>query len=377
MAILEQLLQAAVDRNASDVHIKTDSVPYFRVDGELIPRKRSLSSDDVHELVEEILDGRQQNLLQEKGEVDLAYATPELGRFRVSVFKQRGTVSLVMRRIKDDIPDFDSLHLPYAVERFAEMTRGLVLITGTTGSGKSTTLASVINKINRQRKCHIVTIEDPIEFTYDDDKAVINQREISIDTESFSSALKAVMRQDPDVILVGEMRDLDTFQAAISAAETGHLVFSTLHTANATQTIDRIVDLFPSDQQDQIRSQLSLNLKAIMCQRLLPRASGKGRVPACEVLMGSPAALKLIKENRVERIPMAIQQGRDAGMQGFNDSLYGLIKAKLITDETAEEASDNPAELALMMQGIELNRMRGGLLGEEKRQPHKRIDETM
>ncbi len=371
MPILEQLLQAAVDRNASDVHIKMDSVPFFRVDGEMIPRKRSLSANDVLEIVEEILDGRQQNELEEKGEVDLAFSSPELGRFRVNVFKQRGNVSVVMRRIKDDIPDFDSLHLPHAVERFSEMQRGLVLITGTTGSGKSTTLASIINRINKKRKCHIVTIEDPIEFTHHDDKAVVNQREIAIDTQSFSSALKAVMRQDPDVILVGEMRDLDTFQAAISAAETGHLVFSTLHTSNAMQTIDRIVDLFPSNQQDQIRSQLSLNLKAVMCQRLLPRASGKGRVPACEVLMVSPSVRKLIKDNRIERIPLAIQQGRDEGMQGFNDSLYGLLKAKLINEDIAEEASDNPAELALMLQGIQLNQMRGGLLGEDKRRPRE------
>ncbi len=371
MAILEQLLQAAVERNASDIHVKMDSVPFFRVDGEMIPRKRSLSTDDVLEMVEEMLDGRQQNELEENGEVDLAFSTPELGRFRVNVFKQRGNVSVVMRRIKDEIPDFDSLHLPYAVERFAEMQRGLVLITGTTGSGKSTTLASIVDRINKNRKCHIVTIEDPIEFTHNDNKAVVNQREIAIDTTSFSSALKAVMRQDPDVILVGEMRDLDTFQAAISAAETGHLVFSTLHTTNAMQTIDRIVDLFPSNQQDQIRSQLSLNLKAVMCQRLLARDSGKGRVPACEVLMVSPSVRKLIKDNRVERIPLAIQQGRDEGMQGFNDSLYGLLKAKLISAEVAEEASDNPAELALMMQGIQLNQMRGGLLGEEKRRPHE------
>lgn len=374
MPILEQLLQAAVDRNASDIHIKMDSVPFFRVDGEMIPRKRSLSPNDVLEIVEEMLDGRQQNELEEKGEVDLAFSTPELGRFRVNVFKQRGNVSVVMRRIKDDIPDFDSLHLPHAVERFSEMQRGLVLITGTTGSGKSTTLASIINRINKKRKCHIVTIEDPIEFTHHDDKAVVNQREISIDTKSFSSALKAVMRQDPDVILVGEMRDLDTFQAAISAAETGHLVFSTLHTSNAMQTIDRIVDLFPSNQQDQIRSQLSLNLKAVMCQRLLPRATGKGRVPACEVLMVSPSVRKLIKDNRIERIPLAIQQGRDEGMQGFNDSLYGLLKAKLISEEIAEEASDNPAELALMLQGIQLNQMRGGLLGEDKRRPREGLN---
>lgn len=364
MSLIEQLLQRAIDKDASDVHIKCDGPPYFRVDGELVPRKRDISTAEVQSIIDELLNAKQKEHLEEHGEVDLAYSHPRLGRFRVNIFHQRGTNSMVMRRIKSVIPGFEELHLPPAIERLTRLHRGLVLITGTTGSGKSTSLASIIDYINERRKCHIVTIEDPIEYTHRDKQGVVNQREINIDTTSFSSALRAVMRQDPDVILVGEMRDLDTFQAAISATETGHLVFTTLHTTNAMQTVDRIVDLFPTNQQDQVRSQLSMNLKAIVCQRLLPRASGTGRVPACEVLYVSPGVQKLIKENRLDKIPTAIQQGREDGSQSFNDSLYALIKAKLITLEVAVEVSDNPAQLNLMMQGITLAQMRGGILGE-------------
>lgn len=364
MSLIEQLLQRAIDKDASDVHIKSGGPPYFRVDGELIPRKRDMSVAEVQTIIDELLNAKQKEHLEVQGEVDLAYSHPRLGRFRVNVFHQRGTNSIVMRRIKSVIPGFEELHLPPAIERLTRLQRGLVLITGTTGSGKSTSLASIIDYINERRKCHIVTIEDPIEYTHRDKQGVVNQREINIDTSSFSSALRAVMRQDPDVILVGEMRDLDTFQAAISATETGHLVFTTLHTTNAMQTVDRIVDLFPTNQQDQVRSQLSMNLKAIVCQRLLPRASSTGRVPACEVLYVSPGVQKLIKENRLDKIPTAIQQGREDGSQSFNDSLYALIKAKLITLEVALEVSDNPAQLNLMMQGITLAQMRGGILGE-------------
>jgi twitching motility protein PilT len=364
VSLLKQLLQRATERGASDIHVKTDSNPYFRIDGELVPRKRMLGKAEISELMGELLTESQRQIFEKQHEFDLAHSDPEFGRFRVNIFQQRGTVSMVMRHIKSHIPDFEDLHLPMAAERFAEMVRGLVLITGTTGSGKSTTLAAIIDYINERRKCHIVTIEDPIEYTHIDKKAVVNQREIRIDTDSFSIALKSIMRQDPDVILVGEMRDLETFQAAISASETGHLVFSTLHTANAMQTVDRIVDLFPADQQDQVRSQLSLNLKGIMCQRLLPRASGGGRVPACEVLINTPAVSKLIKENRLSKIPLAIQAGREEGMLSFNDSLYSLLKGKLISLDTAMEISDNPAELNLMLQGIRLGQMQGGILGE-------------
>jgi twitching motility protein PilT len=227
----------------------------------------------------------------------------------------------------------------------------------------------VIDAINASRRCHIVTVEDPIEYLHQDKLAVVNQREINIDTQSFSAALTAAMRQDPDVILVGEMRDLETFQAAISATETGHLVFSTLHTSNVMQTIDRIIDLFPANQHDQIRSQLSLNLRAILCQRLLPRADGTGRVPCCELAVVTPAVRKLIKENRITQIEIAIQQGREEGMQTFNDSLYGLLKARLITLETALGMSDNPEELNMMLKGINLNQKRGGILSKTERNP--------
>jgi twitching motility protein PilT len=267
-----------------------------------------------------------------------------------------------MRRIKTTIQTFEQLHLPPAMVTFAEMQRGLVLLTGTTGSGKTTTLASIVDYINRRRKCHIVTIEDPIEYLHQDRKALISQREIAMDTRDFSSALKAMMRQDPDVILVGEMRDLETFQAAISAAETGHLVFTTLHTTNVVQTIDRIIDLFPSTHHDQIRSQLSLNLRGIMCMRLLPRADGIGRVPTCEVLVVNPAARMIIKENRILQLDTVIASGREAGMQSFNDSLHDLIKSGLITKEVGMDISDNPEDLNMLLQGIRLSSRRGGIL---------------
>jgi len=363
VSLIEQLLQRAIDKDASDVHIKADGPPYFRIDGDLVPRRRDISAAEVEGIINELLNPAQREHLDKLGEVDLAYSHPRLGRFRVNVFHQRGTTSMVMRRIKSVVPSFEELFLPPAIERLTRLQRGLVLITGTTGSGKSTSLAAIIDYINERRKCHIVTIEDPIEYTHRDKLAVVNQREIHIDTTSFTTALRAVMRQDPDVILVGEMRDLDTFQAAISATETGHLVFTTLHTTDAMQTVDRIVDLFPTNQQDQVRSQLSMNLKAIVCQRLLPRTNG-GRVPACEVLFVSPGVQKLIKENRLDKIPTAIQQGREDGSQSFNDSLYALLKAKLITESVALEVSDNPAQLSLMLQGITLAQMRGGILGE-------------
>jgi twitching motility protein PilT len=358
-----KLLQRAVQKDASDIHLKTGSQPYYRIDGEILPMGGDpLTPDQMDQVLDVVLSEEQKKYFYRKGEVDLSFTEKGVGRFRVNVFRQRGTVSLVMRRIKTKILTFEQLHLPPQSVRFANMVRGLVIITGTTGSGKSTTLASVIDYINDHRRCHVVTIEDPIEYVHMDRKAVISQREITIDTQDFSSALKAVMRQDPDVILLGEMRDLETFMAAISAAETGHLVFSTLHTTNVLQTVDRIIDLFPSNQHDQVRSALALNLRAIMCMRLLPRADGGGRVPACEIMFNNPAVRKLIKENRIAQIDQAIQQGREDGMQSFNDSLYELVHQNLISLDTAVEISDNPEELSMMMQGIRLSSKRGGIL---------------
>ncbi len=362
-ADFHKILHRAVQKDASDVHLKVGRPPCLRIDGSLEPQEGAdLGDADLEDVAKLILNPKQKVRFAKRGEVDLAYVEKGVGRFRVNVFRQRGAISIVMRRIKTRILNFEQLHLPLGAERFADFARGLVLITGTTGSGKSTTLAAIIDSINQRRRCHIVTIEDPIEYLHQDKKAVINQREISIDTQNFSQALKAAMRQDPDVILVGEMRDLETFQAAISAAETGHLVFSTLHTTNVMQTIDRIIDLFPSNQHDQIRSQLSLNLRAILCQRLLPRADGNGRVPACELAFCTPAVRKLIRENRVAQIEIAIQQGREEGMQTFNDSLYALLKGRLIAVDTAMNVSDNPDELAMMLQGISLSQKRGGIL---------------
>ena len=357
-----RLLQRAVQKDASDIHLKTGSPPYLRVDGELAAvNSEPLHRENIDEIVKVMLSEDQMRYFMKRGEVDLSFTEKGVGRFRVNVFRQRGTISIVMRRIKTKILNFEQLHLPPATVRFAEMQRGLVLITGTTGSGKSTSLASIVDYINDHRRCHVVTIEDPIEYIHSDRKAVINQREITIDTQDFSTALKAVMRQDPDVILVGEMRDIETFMAAISAAETGHLVFSTLHTTNVMQTIDRIIDLFPSNQHDQVRSALAINLRAIMCMRLLIRKDGVGRVPTCEVIFNSPAVRKLIKENRIAQLPAAIQQGRENGMQSFNDSLHDLVKEELISLETALEMSDNPEELQMLIQGIRLS-ARGGIL---------------
>lgn len=360
-----KLLQRAVQKDASDIHLKTGSVPYFRVDGAICPVEDApvLAMEHLMQVVDIMLSEEQKRIFAKHGEVDLSFTEKGLGRFRVNVFRQRGTISCSLRRIKTKILNFDQLLLPKATYRLGHFQRGLVLVTGTTGSGKSTTLASLIDLINETRRCHVVTIEDPIEFVHTDRKAIINQREISIDTQDFASALRSVMRQDPDVILIGEMRDLETFMACIAAAETGHLVLSSLHTTNVLQTVDRIIDLFPSNQHDQVRSALALNLKAIMCQRLLPRADGVGRVPACELLFNTPMVRSLIKENRIAQLDMAIQQGREEGMQGFNDSLHDLIKSKLITLEVGMEMSENPEELKMMLQGIRLSAKRGGIIG--------------
>jgi twitching motility protein PilT len=358
-----KLLQRAVQKDASDIHVKTGSPVYFRIDGKMINQEGEiLVKEDIDGMLDVLLSPEQKDYFMKRGDLDLAFTEKGVGRFRVNAFRQRGSVSLVLRRIKSKILSIDQLNLPPAVHRFANMQRGLVLITGTTGSGKSTALAAIIDQINKNRQCHVVTIEDPIEYVHTDQQAVINQREITIDTKDFSSALKAVMRQDPDVILVGEMRDLETFQAALSASETGHLVFSTLHTTNVMLTIDRIVDLYPSNQHEQVRSQLAMNLRAIMCMRLLPRADGVGRVPNCEIMFTNPGIRALIKENRIQQMDNAISNGRESGMQGFNDSLHDLIKAGLVTLDTGVEISDNPEELRMMLQGIRLSTGRGGLL---------------
>lgn len=363
MHALNKILAYAVKHGASDVHLTAGSAPAIRLDGEIrYLETEPLVPQDLDVYVREIMNDQQLAKFKERGDMDLAYGIQGIGRFRVNVLRQRGSTGIVMRHVKSRIPHFDELNLPKSIETIAGFARGLVLITGTTGSGKSTTLAAIIDWINERKQFHIVTLEDPIEFLHTNKKSIVTQREVHIDTESFYTGLRAAMREDPDVILVGEMRDAETFQAAISAAETGHLVFSTLHTTNAMLTMDRILDMFPSNMHDQVRSQISLQLRAAVAQRLLPAADGKGRVPAIEILITNPGIAALIRENNLKQIPTALAAGKEEGMQTFNMSLVDLIKRKLVKLEDGLWASDNPDELKMNLQGIYISTGRGAIL---------------
>ena len=360
---LQEILSYAVKHGASDIHLSVGSPAACRIDGRIrFFSNDNLTPPDTSKFLDKILTPEQREAYEESGDADVAMGVPGLGRFRVNVLRQRGSIGIVLRHVRGVIQSFTDLHLPEAIGRIAELRRGLVLITGTTGSGKSTTLASMIDKINATRREHILTLEDPIEFLHKNKKSVVTQREISIDTKDFSTALRATMREDPDVILIGEMRDAETFAAAMAASETGHMVFSTLHTTNAMLTIDRILDMFPSNQHDQIRSQLSLQLKACVAQRLVPSADGSGRVPAVEIMFNSPAIAQLIRENEIKQIPTAIAAGQEDGMQSFNTSLVDLIKQELIGKDDALDYSDNPEELEMNLKGIYLSSSRGGIL---------------
>ncbi len=363
MPELLKILGYAVKVGASDVHLTVGSPPAVRIDGEIrFIQAEPLAPADTLAFAEQMLTPAQKEKFFETGDFDLAYSVSGLGRFRVNLMRQRGSISIVMRHVKGKILDFASLNLPPVMEKIANFPRGLVLITGTTGSGKSTTLASIIDYINERKRLHIITLEDPIEYLHTNKKSIVNQREVYIDTRDFHVALRAAMREDPDVILIGEMRDAETFQAALSASETGHLVFTTLHTTNAMTSIDRILDMFPSNMHDQVRSQIALQLKACVSQRLLPSADGRGRVPAVEVMINNPAIAQLIRENNLKQIPIAIINGVEEGMQTFNMSLEDLVKRKLVKEEDAMVASDNPEELKMMLQGIKLSQQRGGIL---------------
>lgn len=340
---INDLLTVAVNQKASDLHLTVGLPPMLRVYGELvpIPGEIELSSAMIRELVAPMLDESHQKVLEEKGQVDFSYGIPELGRFRVNLFRQRGAIAGVMRLIPNQIPDFSMLGIPEVVKTFAEKSRGLVLMTGPTGSGKSTTLAALIDLINTNRSCHIITLEDPIEFLHKHKKSVINQREVGSDTDSFASALRAALREDPDVILVGEMRDLETIQTALTAAETGHLVFATLHTNDTTQTVDRIIDIFPPHQQQQIRMQLSVTLQGIVAQQLIPKFNQPGRVLATEILIATGAIRNLIREGKTYQIPSVLQTGGKLGMQTLDASLKSLYQRRLISlQEAMMRASD-------------------------------------
>jgi twitching motility protein PilT len=353
---LNEILKVALKGGASDIHLKSGLPPMFRVDGALVPLKNGerLMPEEIQKMAIAIMNPLQKQRFEETREVDLAYGIAGLGRFRVNVFQQRGSVGIVFRVIPFGVKSIEHLHLPKIIETIGMEQRGLILVTGTTGSGKSTTLAAMIEYINANRTCHIMTIEDPIEFLIRDRRSIVNQREIGVDTQSFSMALRAALRQDPDVILVGEMRDFETIETAITAAETGHLVMSTLHTLDATETINRIISVFPPYQQKQIRLQLSSILKAVISQRLVPRADGKGRVPALEVLISTARVRECIADkDRTKEIHDAISKGFTTyGMQTFDQSLMQLVKKGLVTYEEALKHVSNPDDFALRFRGI-------------------------
>ncbi|HUO75057.1 MAG TPA: type IV pilus twitching motility protein PilT [Solirubrobacteraceae bacterium] len=347
------VLLEMIDKRASDLHITPGTPPTIRVRGRLVRMDNYpvLTPADTREIVYSILSNAQRQKLEQNWQLDFAYAVPGAARFRVNAYFQRASIGAAFRLIPFEIAPLDTLGLPPAVAEFAKKPRGLVLVTGPTGSGKSTTLASLIDIINQGREEHIMTIEDPIEFLHSHKKCIVNQRELGSDATSFGDALRSALRQDPDVILVGEMRDLETIGTAITAAETGHLVFSTLHTQDTPQTIDRIIDVFPSGQQGQIRAQLSVALQGIMTQTLLPTADGAGRCVACEVLIPTPAVRNLIRESKSHQIYSVLQTGGSHGMQTMDSSLAQLVRAGKITRALAESRAHSPEELRRLIGG--------------------------
>jgi len=353
---LNEILTIAVKAKSSDIHIRAGLLPIVRIDGKLrpIPNAPRLAPDAVRAMVNAIMNERQRKQFEETFEVDLSYGVPGLGRFRINVYSQRGTVAMAMRSISMGVPTLNTLNLPPVLEKLSMEERGLILVTGTTGCGKSTTLAAMIDYINEHRTCNLITIEDPVEYLHRDKKSIISQREVGFDTVSFGNALKSALRQDPDVILVGEMRDLETIETAMSAAETGHLVMSTLHTLDAAETVNRIISVFPPYQQRQVRTQLSGVLRGAISQRLVSRADGRGRVPAVEVMLGTARIRDCIDiEEKTKQLPEAIAQGFVAyGMQTFDQSLMQLYTKKLITYEEAMRQSTNPDDFALKVSGI-------------------------
>jgi twitching motility protein PilT len=350
---LADLLLEVLDRRASDLHITAGSHPMIRVRGRLTPLEDFpvLTPNDTREVVYSILSNDQRQTLETNWQIDFAYAVPGNARFRVNAYYQRTAIGAAFRLIPFEMPSIDDLGLPSVLHEFAKKPRGIILVTGPTGSGKSTSLAAVVDEINETREDHILTIEDPIEFLHGHKKCMVNQRELGSDAQSFAMALKAALRQDPDVILVGEMRDLETIHTALTAAETGHLVFATLHTQDAPQTIDRIIDVFPAEQQGQVRVQLAVALQGVVTQQLLPTADGSGRVAACEVLVPTPAVRNLIREGKTHQIYSAMQTGSAHGMQTMDAALATLVRQGRITRQLAEARSSTPEELKRLLGG--------------------------
>lgn len=346
MLNMTDLLTLMKKKDASDLHLTVGSPPVLRVDGSVQPLPfEPLNAETSQNLVYSILTEAQRKAFESKNELDLAIWVKGIGRLRVNVFRQKGAVAAVLRAIPERFLTFEELGLPSVASQIVKLPKGLVLVTGPTGSGKSTTLASMINQVNESRACHIITVEDPIEFVHTHKRAIVNQREVGADTQGFGNALKYVLRQDPDVILVGEMRDLETIQAALTLAETGHLVFATLHTNDCPSSINRMIDVFPPHQQEQVRTQVSFVLQAVMSQTLIPKAQGSGRAMACEILVVTPAVRNLIREGKTEQIYLNMQTGGKHGMQTMNTALAQLVNQRVITKSEALERSMNTEEL--------------------------------
>lgn len=359
---LHDILATGVAEEASDWHIREGSTVVVRIHGKLVEMDFSTDRDYLHEAVKQITTPRLLKEYEDTGDADFAFEEENVGRFRVNLHKQRGKMALTFRHVRDETPDIVALGLPEALYEIAEHRNGIVFVTGITGSGKSTTLAGMIGHMNEKLNHHIVTVEDPIEYTFDDKNCVIEQREVGLDAITFSSALIHVLRQDPDVIVVGEMRNRETFETALTAAETGHLVLTTLHTTSASQSIIRIMDMYPSEEQESVRKSLSQSLRAIICQRLVAKAAGDGVVPAVEIMINTPIVRKLIYENRLDKLAQAIDAGGEDGMMSFNRCLLRLVDNGVITEETALASSDNPQALEMNLKGIFLSTDGAGII---------------
>ncbi len=355
MELFNKILKVAVDGGASDIHIKLDGPVILRINRNLVAAECPYPTEAwLATVIEHIVPRHLKPVLDQDRGVDFSYHLPGVGRFRTNVFQQRGSFALAMRHVKAVVPPFEQLGLPETLKTIADSARGIVLMAGTTGSGKSTTLAAMIEHVNAHSKKHIVTMEDPIEFVFEDNQSIIEQREVGLDTASFHAALKHVLRQDPDIIMIGEMRDATSFMAAMSAADTGHLVFSTVHTTNASQSITRILDFFQAEEREQVRRQLATCLRSVICQRMARTISG-GMTPAIEIMLNTPTVRKMIEENRLDKLAAAIETGVDDGMMNFNQSLFKLVQEGKVSKEEALSKATNPQALEMNFKGIFLS----------------------